>query len=331
MKAITITTFTSFFLLTLMGSILSCQKKGDEVKNEKRIANPISEIACADPSIVQYEGKYYIYATVDPWGGEELVVLESDDFLHWERKHIQWPNLKDCSSPTSGRDRVWAPGVTQGKDGRFYMYVTVHNEIWVGESDHPLGPWRNAKEDGTPLIKGDMFPEYHMIDAEAFVDTDGQAYLYWGSGLNWENGHCFVVPLAEDMVTFDAAEIRDVTPPNYFEAPYMLKKDGKYHLMYSQGKCVDRTYMIRSAVGDTPYGPWVEEESSPIVSTSVDSTTLGPGHHTVFQQGGQDYILYHRIRDNNGTLLRELAIDSLNFDPVGQMKTVKANAGVVAF
>lgn len=202
------------------------------------------------------------------------------------------------------------------------MYVSVHNELWAGVADHPLGPWKNAKADGTPLIKGNMFPEYHMIDGDAFIDDDGKIYLYWGSGWNWANGHCFVVELEDDMISFKKDNIKDVTPPHYFEAPHMIKRNGKYYLMYSHGKCTDGTYQVRYSVGDTPYGPWTEGIESPILTTSEDSTTLGPGHHTVFSENGQDYIMYHRIRDNSESLFRELVIDSLNFDAGGNIRKV---------
>ncbi len=314
----------------LLTGLSNCNKKqspesteaGKSEKITDLISNPISEISSADPSIVKHDGKYYIYATVDPWGGDELVVLESSDFKNWERKHIQWPNLKDCTSPTSGKAKVWAPAVIKSTDGKFYMYVSVHNELWAGVAEHPLGPWKNAKADGTPLIKGNMFPAYHMIDGDAFIDDDGKVYLYWGSGWNWENGHCFAVELKDDMISFNEADVKDVTPPNYFEAPHMIKRYGKYYLMYSHGKCTDGSYQVRYSVGDTPYGPWTEGVHSPILTTSEDSTTLGPGHHTVFSEKGQDYILYHRIRDNSESLFRELVIDSLNFDPEGNIKKV---------
>ncbi|WNH09091.1 family 43 glycosylhydrolase [Thalassobellus suaedae] len=120
-----------------------------------------------------------------------------------------------------------------------------------------------------------MFPEYHMIDAEAFIDDDGQAYLYWGSGLNWVNGHCFIVKLNSDMVSFNEEDIKDITPPHYFEAPFMLKRSNKYYLMYSDGKCTNSTYKVRYSVGEAPFGPWTEGKNSPILSTSKDSTTLG--------------------------------------------------------
>lgn len=318
-------TISIALLLMLSAYLIGC-----DAGEKTIITNPIMDGAFADPSIVKYQDKFYIYATIDPWGGEELAVFESADFINWEKKSINWPTKAACTSPTSEGSMVWAPSVIEGKDGRFYMYVSVGSEVWAGESDHPLGPWKNAKKDNSPIIHADYFPEYHMIDAEAFIDDDGKAYLYWGSGLQWVNGRCFVVELDDDMVSYDTAHIKDITPPNYFEAPFMIKKDGTYYLMYSDGKCTDSTYKIRYSIGKTPYGPWIEGDNSPILSTSQDSTTLGPGHHSVFVENNQHYILYHRIRDNSENLFRELCIDSLNFDSVGGIVKVQPT-GVESF
>jgi beta-xylosidase len=78
------------------------------------------------------------------------------------------------------------------------MYVSVGSEVCAGVSEHPLGPWKNAKADSSPLINSQLFPGYHMIDAECFIDDNGETYLYWGSGLNWINGKCFAVKLKSD-------------------------------------------------------------------------------------------------------------------------------------
>ncbi len=318
-----IKTLLSVILLVFL--ICSCNTKKKEV-----ITNPIMDGYFADPSIVKYDGKFYIYATIDPWGGEELGVFETKNFKHFEQKHINWPTKKACTSPTSGASMVWAPSVVQSADGHFYMYVSVGSEVWVGTANHPLGPWKNAKEDGTPLIPGDMIPGYHMIDAECFIDDDKQAYLYWGSGLNWVNGKCWMLPLADNMVDF-LKEPLDVTPPNFFEAPFMMKKGNIYYLMYSNGKAIDQTYNIRYATADSPYGPFVEGMNSPILKTSADSTTYGPGHHCVFSYKGQDYMLYHRIfPQEESYVLRQLCLDSLNFDNKRNIKTVNPK-GVVPF
>ena len=114
------------------------------------ISNPVCDGYYADPSIVKYNDTCYIYATIDPWGGEELGVLASEDFMNWEQKHINWPTKEACTSETSGDAMVWAPSVVEAKNGKFYMYISVGSEIWAGVSDHPLGPWKNAKEDDGP-------------------------------------------------------------------------------------------------------------------------------------------------------------------------------------
>jgi len=284
----------------------------------------------ADPSVVKVDDTFYIYATCDPWGGEELAVFETKDFKTFERKHINWPTKKQYTSATSGDAKVWAPSVVKAPDGKFYMYVSVGSEVWAGTADSPLGPWKNLKSDNSPLITHDYFPGFHMIDAECFIDTDGQAYLYWGSGLNWVNGKCFAVKLGKDMTTF-IGNPADITPPNYFEAPFMIKKNGTYYLMYSEGKAIDATYKVRYSTGKTPMGPWMEGVNSPILKTSADSATYGPGHHAVFTEKGQSYILYHRIfPQKQDFVLRQLCIDSLNFDQKGNIKKV-VPMGVAVF
>jgi beta-xylosidase len=241
----------------------------------------------------------------------------------FNKKHINWPTKKACTSPTSWETMVWAPSVVKAKNSRFYMYVSVGSEVWVGTSERPLGPWKNAKTDGLPLISSKAFPGFHMIDAECFIDEDGQVYLYWGSGLNWVNGKCFVVKLKNDMISFDG-DPQDITPPNYFEAPFMLKHNGTYYLMYSEGKAIDPTYKIRYSISKNPFGPWIEGINSPILSTTADSITYGPGHHTIFSENGQNYILYHRIKPQKESyVLRQLCIDSLNFDTKGNIKIIK--------
>jgi beta-xylosidase len=218
---------------------------------------------------------------------------------------------------------VWAPSVVRAANGKFYLYVSVGSEVWVGTADQPLGPWADA-HGGKPLIPGNYKPGFHMIDAEAFVDEDGTAYLYWGSGWNWKNGHCFAVKLKPDMVTFDG-EPRDVTPGNYFEGPFMFKHAGRYYLSYSQGVTVADTYQVHYAIGDSPLGPFTEATNSPILVTDHARHIVSPGHHAMFSRDGHDYILYHRssvpyVKDQ---AYRQTCIDELHFTSDGLIEKVK--------
>ncbi|MGJ3629634.1 family 43 glycosylhydrolase [Sphingomonas sp. MMS24-JH45] len=107
--------------------------------------------------------------------------VASDNGRDWRFSTPEWPTKQAASSPTSGGAKVWAPSVVRAANGRWYMYVLVGSEVWVGTAPSPAGPWRDA-HGGRPLIARDVAPAYHMIDAEAFVDDDGQAYLYWDRG-----------------------------------------------------------------------------------------------------------------------------------------------------
>ena len=58
--------------------ILSCGQNRDNKYVE--LQNPIIPGYFADPSVVEFEGKFYMYVTADPWGTEFLSCWESDDF-----------------------------------------------------------------------------------------------------------------------------------------------------------------------------------------------------------------------------------------------------------
>ncbi|RZK83290.1 MAG: hypothetical protein EOO98_17735, partial [Pedobacter sp.] len=144
----------------------------------QQVSNPIIPGYFADPTVVKQNGTYFIYATIDPWGGDELAVFETKDFVNFTRHHLNWPTKKACTSPTSNSSMVWAPSVVRGKDKKFYMYVSVGSEVWAGVSDQPLGPWKNLKKDNTPLIAAKDYPAVHNIDADCFIDDNGDAFLY---------------------------------------------------------------------------------------------------------------------------------------------------------
>jgi GH43 family beta-xylosidase len=305
---------------TILASALAAI--AEEPGRQPHTGNPILPGYYADPSLVQHDGKFYLYATLDPWGDKTLGCWESADFQSWSYRVLNWPTKDACKSPTSGGAAVWAPSVVRAANGKFNMYVSVHNEVWAGTADHPLGPWRNALGD-RPLIPGNFKPGFHMIDAEGFVDDDGTGWLYWGSGWGWKNGRCWAVKLQPDMVTFDG-QVHDVTPANYFEGPIMVKRDGRYFLMYSNGITVKDTYRVHYAVGDNPLGPFVEPANSPILVTDHANNVISPGHHTVFRQDGKDYILYHRhsIPFDPKFVGRQVCVDELKVTPDGLIEQV---------
>src|SRR6185295_226528 len=68
--------------------------------------NPIIDrIGPADPDVIRYEGKYYMYPTTD---GRGYDVFVSDDLVHWEQK-------PKCF--TDARGGAWAPDVFHDSKG----------------------------------------------------------------------------------------------------------------------------------------------------------------------------------------------------------------------
>lgn len=99
-------------------------------------------------------------------------------------------------------------------------------------ADSPLGPFYDPL--GKPLVQS----EWGDIDPTAFVDADGQAYLYWGNPklrcvkLNEDmisySGSIIDVPMTEE--SFGKREGNPERPTLYEEGPWLYKRGKKYYL-----------------------------------------------------------------------------------------------------
>jgi arabinoxylan arabinofuranohydrolase len=303
-------------LIALTGILLSGCQYG-EVENRHYSGNPILPGNFADPCVVVHLDTFYIYAT----SGREATVWRSPDFRNWKLTKLNWPSSMELPS-------VWAPAVTRGKDGRFYLYTSTDHNLYAGVSDHPLGPFTNLLGGDSIFIQNrQWWDKMHTIDADCYLDDDGEAYLYWGSGFDFKDGICAVGILDNDMASFrEQPEL--ITPDNYFEGPHMLKRDGIYYLTYSDGFFYDSTYKVRYAVSDSPMGPFVEGKNSPILKSTPDGEIIGPGHHYTMKMGEEIYIIYHKHGYpppvNKRRLIRQVCIDRLEFDTDGSIKLVEA-------
>ena len=101
---------------------------------------------------------------------------------------------------------------------------------------------------------------------------------------------------------------RELTPDGYVEAPYVMKIDGKYHLMYSSGSWTNGTYCVKAATSDSPCEKFVYYADI----LSAGKIADGPGHNSAFCYRGKWYVAYHRreIGDTNPHH-RRLCIDEL--------------------
>ncbi|WP_412467535.1 family 43 glycosylhydrolase [Pedobacter sp. KLB.chiD] len=286
--------------------------------------NPIIPGYFADPTVKKFGDTYYIYATTDGNGGGfgPSQVWTSKDFVNWTMQDMNWPTTH----------YYWAPDVTQGADGKYYLYYCQPVEIFGASSSTPVGPWTSLLPKGNPIVSNFMVPNVITLDGQTFKDDDGQYYMYWGTWGIYPNHGCGVGLLNADMKSFSKlAQIPNTDAKEFFEAPFVFKRKGIYYLTYSSGYCEDGTYRVQYATATSPMGPFKYGTNNPILSTNQDGTVHGPGHQSVLQQGDDFYLVYHRHNNphNDGGYHRQVAADKMQFDDEGNiLKIVPTHSGI---
>lgn len=144
--------------------------------------NPILPGMFPDPHILHDNGKFYIYATSmenDAGAYGRASVWQSADFVNWEMQLTNWPEFGKFNGD------IWAPDIIR-KDDKYYQFITRSGgyDTWIAVADSPTGPWKNHRDDQSAIVSGGgnagrIVAAYNM-DAQPFIDDDGQAYMYWG-------------------------------------------------------------------------------------------------------------------------------------------------------
>lgn len=275
--------------------------------------SPVLSGVYADPNIAVFNNRFYIYPTTDGttgWRSTAFTCWSSANLTDWKNEGVILDLPRDL---TWAKERAWAPTIAFNNN-KYYYYYSADVNIGVGVADKPTGPFTDPI--GKPLIpKGTRRGQ--MIDPMAFVDDDGQAYLYFGQG------QCNIAKLNADMISIDTSKIVSFKPEGYNEGPFMIKRKGIYYLMWSEYDTRDPRYSIAYATSNSPMGPFKKAVGFPVLKGK--GVVKGAGHHSVVQVPGTDnwYIAYHRFKipDGNG-YNRETCISSLHFDADGNILPV---------
>ncbi|WP_328772527.1 family 43 glycosylhydrolase [Streptomyces sp. NBC_00286] len=281
--------------------------------------SPVLPGLYADPDVKYMNGRYWIYPTTDGfpgWSGTKFKAFSSKDLVHW-KDHGE---ILDLGPDVSWADKnAWAPAIAE-RNGKYYFYFCAEQQIGVAVADSPAGPFKDAL--GKPLVAKGGQLQGQMIDPSVYTDDDGKSYLYWG------NGRGYVVPLNDDMVSFDATKVKDITPDNFREGAFVIKRKGTYYYMWSEDDTRSENYHVAYATGPSPLGPWTKKGT--ILSKRPEYGIKATGHHSVVRTPGTDnwYMVYHRFALNgpgkaggDGTH-RETTIDRMEFAADGTIKPV---------
>jgi len=284
--------------------------------------NPVFEGWYADPEVIVYDDKYWIFPTFSaPY--EEQVKFDcfsSPDLVNWTKHE----NIIDTSEVKWAWRAMWAPGVIE-KDDKYYFFFAA-NDVHPGEvggigvsvADQPQGPYKDLL--GEPLISENVNGA-QPIDQFVFRDVDDSYYMFYGG---WR--HCNVVKLNDDFTGLEPLPngemFMEVTPEGYVEGPVMFMRNGKYYFMWSEGGWTGPNYRVAYAIADSPFGPFERIgtvlQQDPFIAT-------GAGHHSVLNIPGTDewYAVYHRRPlTETSPHHRVTCIDKMEFDEEGKILPV---------
>lgn len=306
----------------LLGAVSGFARKKHDAPGT---GNPVIPGYFADPTIKKFGDTYYMYATTDGSGAGfgSAQVWTSKDFVNWTLMPMNWPDSH----------WIWAPDVIRHTDGRYYYFYCQPCIIHCGVSETPRGPWKNILGESEAVLVPDRFVTNAItLDGQTFVDDDGSVYLYWGTWGIYKGFGCGAGKMTPDLKGFTETRlIPNTEAVDFFEAPFVLKRNGIYYFMYSSGSCHDHTYRVQYATSDHPLGPY--EYKGCILETNEDGTVHGPGHHSILKEGDDYYIVYHR-HDNphsNRGFHRQLCMDKMEFAADGSIrKVIPTHEGVGA-
>lgn len=290
--------------------------------------NPIfTDAFTADPAFTVMGNTVYAYVGEDkagPGGWFNMphwLCYTSTDMKHWT---AHGPVLKAADFPYASPWGAWAGQVVE-HEGKYYYYVTLDRRqggahtIDVAVSDSPLGPFRPARKDGTPLITDDMTPDSHRpnadIDPTVLIDDDGTPWMAWG------NGDCYMVRLKRNMIELDG-EIRKVPMRYYSEGPWLFKRGNLYYNVYAADAPGVQPEQMCYSTAESMEGPWTFRGY--LTTSANHGFTI---HPSVIQFKGQWYFIYHdgsysRNGEPGGDCRRSVCVEYLYFNADGTIRPI---------
>lgn len=293
--------------------------------------------------------RVYVYGSHDRFNGYAYCLNDYvcwsapiDDLSDWKYEGVIFKKTDDPINP-DGEMCLYAPDVTQGPDGRYYLYYVYDALpiVSVAVCDTPAGKYEFygyvKYKDGTLLGEGEN--DQPQFDPGLLTEGD-TTYLYTGFCMpnDGSRSGSMVTVLGKDMLTIEQAP-KYIIPnkPNsagtgfegheFFEASSIRKVDNTYYFIYSSILSHELCY----ATSESPLGPFTYRGT--IVSNNdmfIDSYKParqamaygGNNHGSIIQIKEDWYVFYHR-HTNAHNYSRQGCIEKIQILPDGSIPQVE--------
>jgi len=239
-----------------------------------QLNNP-SRREAADPAVVLFKGKYFLFASKS--GGYWV----SDNLINWTFITTTDLPLED-----------YAPAAVVMNDAVYFMALDRR----IYKSIDPLsGEWQIVKEN---------FP-FTPNDPCLFLDDNGRLYLYHGLsntkpiyGVELNNETFEPIGSQSELLIGNTKDYGWERPNDYndytgrrkpwVEGAWMTKHNDKYYLQYAVPGTEYKSYADGLYVGNSPLGPFKVADNNPF-SYKPEGFICGAGHSTTFQDKWGNY------------------------------------------
>ncbi len=305
--------------------------------------------------------RVYVYGSHDRFNAPIFCVNDYvcwsaplSDLSQWRCSPVIFSKKQDPMNWT-GLRLLFAPDVTKGPDGRYYLYYAFDflGAMGVAVCDTPDGQYRFLGHvhypDGTLFgrKKGDEFP----FDPGVLTDDDGRVWLYSGFATkvpfllsrfhNLKNSGGVVMELEQDMMTI-RQEPRLLFPRKgnqppaefmgheFFEASSIRKIDGKYVFVYSSANNHDLCWAVSDRPdGNFRFGGVLVDQGDLGLNGKTDeahaANYLGNTHGGMACLNGDWYIFYHR-QTNQHSYSRQACAEKLERTPDGGFRQAEVTS-----
>lgn len=296
-----------------------------------------------------FDGRVYVYGSHDFYNGYVFCMGDYvcwsapvDDLGNWRYEGVIYPKTEDPLNK-EGEMCLYAPDVTVGPDGRYYLYYVLDkvSVVSVAVCDTPAGKYEFYGyvhyPDGTRL--GERAGDEPQFDPGVLTEGD-RTYLYTGfcgRGDKSRTG-ARVQVLDSDMLTIAREPVTIVPGSEYsagtqfeghafFEASSIRKKGDTYYFIYSSEVMHELCYATSDKpTGEFTYGGVLVSNCDLHVDTYKPAElpmAYGANNHGSMVQIGDDwYIFYHR--HTNGTWYsRQGCAEKLTILPDGSIPQVE--------
>lgn len=302
--------------------------------------------------------RVYLYGSHDRFNGTQYCQnnyvcwsAPVDDLAAWRYEGVIYDKMEDplCT----GEDRLlFAPDVTRGPDGRYYLYYAFDfaGFMSVAVCDEPAGTYHfyGHVRDRQGGLLGKRPGDCFQFDPGVLADGDGRIYLYSGfcpadgffKVLNLPEGRrmgAMVIELEPDMKTI-RREPRALIPwiqnsagtdfegHAFFEASSIRKIGSTYYFIYSSFNGHELCY----ATSDAPdhgfsYGGTIVSGGDIFLHGRTDAQALnytGNNHGSIVQIGKDWYVFYHR-QTNRHQFSRQACAEKIEILPDGSIPQVE--------